>query len=289
VADGSIARPAIVGREAELEQIRQLFELDGPAGLVIEGEAGIGKTTLWLHGVEEARRRWTVLVARPAEGETSLPFSALGDLLEPVLDSAVSGLPAPQRAALEAALLRVQPTEAYGRLAVSRAVLTLLRGVALREPTVLAVDDVQWLDPASADVLEFAVRRLGELPVRFLVARRSTQALPAPLGLGRALGPGRLEILRIGPLPIGDLDRLLRANLNLRLPRPRLIELHRRANGNPFYALEIARASARSRADDLLVPESLGALLRDRLAARRFVQPGHSDSRANCGRERRPR
>jgi len=74
VAAGSTAAPAIVGRDAELDQLRQLLVPDGPAGFVSEGEPGIGKSTLWLRGLEETNGRATVLAARPAETETSLPF-----------------------------------------------------------------------------------------------------------------------------------------------------------------------------------------------------------------------
>ena len=146
--------------------------------VVIDGEAGMGKTTLWLQGVEEARQSWTVLVARPAEGETSLPFSALGDLLEPVLDDgADTALTDAQRAALDLALQRAPAGEPATRLALSRAVLELLRSVAAQRQLVVAVDDVQWLDVPTEQVLEFAFRRLDESPIRLLIARRTEQEL----------------------------------------------------------------------------------------------------------------
>lgn len=270
VAEGTSPTPAIVGRAAELEQLGGLLDLDAPAGLVIEGEAGIGKTTLWLAGVDRARGLGhAVLACRPAETEAGMPFASLGDLLEPILPDVFPALPPPQRLALETALARVAPAESFDRLAVSRAALAAVRHIATSRPVVLAIDDVQWLDASSADVLEFVVRRLLSLPVRLLVARRSERELPPPLHLAQALQPGRLTTIRVGPLSTGELDRLLRASVGLALPRPRLIELEQICRGNPFYALEIAHALARKGAgstDAITVPDSLADLLRERLA-----------------------
>src|SRR5438270_5948440 len=156
---------AIVGRERELAAVAALLDAadGGCAALVLEGEAGIGKTTVWLAGIDRAQALgYRVLSCRPAEIEASLPFVSLGDLLEPVLDEGMPGLAPAQRRALETALARVEPTEAFDRLAVSRATLALLRELAGRQPVLLAVDDVQWLDPASAAVVAFATRRLGD-------------------------------------------------------------------------------------------------------------------------------
>jgi predicted ATPase len=223
----------VVGREAELRTIERLIEDDAPGAtaLVLDGEAGIGKTTVWLAGVERARERgYRVLSCRPAETEVSLPYVSLGDLLEPVGEE-VAG-----HAALAAALGRGGQT-APGRLEVSRASLAVLRTLAGRAPLLVAVDDVQWVDAASAAVLGFVLRRVADAPLRILVARRSERDAAAPLGLARAVEG--LTMLRIGPLEPGDLDRLLRSTLDLQLPRPRLLELHRVSAGNPFYALEI--------------------------------------------------
>src|SRR5262245_13155870 len=130
----------IVGRGAELQQVAAL--LDAPAALVLTGDAGVGKTTLWEEGVRLAGERgFRVLAARPAEAEAALPFAALGDLLGPVADAVE--LPRPQRAALDRALQRADADEPADRLAVSRATLGLLQGLG---PLVVAVDDAQWLD-----------------------------------------------------------------------------------------------------------------------------------------------
>ncbi len=84
--------PGVVGREAELASVRDFVARvsDGPAALVLEGEAGVGKTTLWVAGIAEAAEHgMRILEARPAESETALSFSAIGDLLDPFLDDAL--------------------------------------------------------------------------------------------------------------------------------------------------------------------------------------------------------
>ena len=257
----------IVGRDEELARLQRLFDVDGPACAVIEGEAGIGKTTLWLHGLDQARQRWNALVARPVEAEASLPFSALGDLLEPLLDGEGAALSQPERDVLDQALQRARPAEPADRLALSRAVVSLLRLAAARSPVLVAIDDVQWLDAPSEQVLEFAFRRVSDAPVRLLVARRSDGELPLPLGLDRAT-PATVTKIRMGPLALNDLGGVLREQLGLRLSRPRLAELHAASGGNPFYALEIGRAlldgDALQDGEPLPVPDR-GALLRRRL------------------------
>jgi DNA-binding CsgD family transcriptional regulator len=262
----------VVGRTAEQALVTELLEDSAPLmrALVIEGEAGMGKTTLWLEGVEAARRRGTVLVARPAEGEASLPFAALGDLFEPVLDDGAVGLSEAHRATLDLALQRAPAGKPATRLAISRVVLAFLRSLAARTPLVVAIDDVQWLDVPTEQVLEFALRRVAESPIRLLIARRTERELPLPLGLDRVPLSDEIERLRLDPLSLDELGAVLRERLGLALARPRLAELHAACAGNPFYALEIGRALVAVDLDEgepLPVPESLSALLRRRLEA----------------------
>ena len=100
----------MIGREEELEAVRAFAVGDGFAALVLEGEAGIGKTTLLREAVAAASGAGaSVLVARPAPAEAELAFAGLGDLLGDVLDELVAELPPPQAQALEVALLRRRP------------------------------------------------------------------------------------------------------------------------------------------------------------------------------------
>lgn len=265
----------IVGRDTELEVLARFLDAvpAGPTGLLIEGEAGIGKTTLWKSALADAAERsYRVLAARPTEAETALPFAGLGDLLEEVSKETLARLPDPQHRAVEIALLRA---EAEGppmhRRAVSLGLLGVLHSLAQASPVVVAVDDAQWLDRPSANALAFAARRLKEEPIGLLVAHRLEDGRQIPLNLEGALPEGRLDRLPVGPLAIDVLDHLLRARLDVQLKRPVFVRLHGASGGNPFFALEIARTLlARERPLDpeqpLPVPENLRELVRKRLA-----------------------
>jgi predicted ATPase len=147
----AVSVPEIVGRDQELASTAAFLDGDLPSALVVAGEAGIGKTTVWRAALEQARARDVrVLVCRPAESEARLSFAGLSDLLEPVLDQRFEALPAVQRRALEAALLL---SEGEGpppdQRTISTACLGVFRRLAEEGPLLLAVDDVQWLDPPT--------------------------------------------------------------------------------------------------------------------------------------------
>src|SRR6185436_1535183 len=134
---------------------------------------------------EAEERGLRVLTARPVASETGLSHAALGDLLASVVDEVGQGIPAPQRHALDVALLRAAPGSGpVDPRAVGAATLAVLRTSAGDAALVLAIDDVQWLDPASAGALAFALRRLGDEPVVLLATRRAAPgAEPFDLGL----------------------------------------------------------------------------------------------------------
>jgi DNA-binding CsgD family transcriptional regulator len=137
-------------------------------------------------------------------------------------------------------------------------------------PLVVAVDDVQWLDAETVGALAFALRRL-EAPVSFLLARR----LGADGGteLERAFEGGALERQRVGPVSLGALQQVLHDRLDRVLSRPTLLRIHETSGGNPFYALELARALGPDvePMQPLPVPSTLEELVSTRLA--RFAGP----------------
>jgi DNA-binding CsgD family transcriptional regulator len=267
----AVAPVEVVGRQAELERIGGF--LDPPGGrmaLLLEGVAGIGKTTLWRAGIELARERgYRVVWCRPAASETAYSFAALGDLLWPVVDEVLARLPAPQRAAIGAALaLAETDVPSVDERVVGLALLSLLRLLAVRDPVLVGVDDLQWLDPASAAVLGFAARRLQDERVKLLLSVRVDPG-SAPLQMEGDLAD-RLLRVRVGPLSGSDLHRIVVARFGRPLPRPTLLGLHQTAGGNPFYALEIARflleeARPPGPGDPLPVPPTLEELLRARI------------------------
>ena len=259
----------IVGREVEFASIHAFLErpAEGPVALVLEGEAGIGKSTLWLTGVEAARERgFRALVSRPAEAERGLTHAGLGDLFENVLESVLPALPAPRRHALEVALLVEEDPDGFDPRTLGVAVRSALEVLAAEGPVVLAIDDVQWLDPSSTSALAFALRRLDDRSILLLLARRLGERAETP-DLERAIPADRVERLHVGPLSLGAIHQLLQARLELKLPRPTLLRVHETSGGNPFYALELARALGADvdPTQPLRVPESLEGLVRARL------------------------
>ena len=265
--------PEIVGRDAELAAVRAFVERTGTgyAALVFEGVAGIGKSTLWLAGVEHADARGiSVLSARPTEAEQGLAHAGLGDLFDDVLDDVVPELSRPRRRALERALLRTEdPDEAIDHRALAVAVRDALHLLGELGRVLVAIDDVQWLDDASAEALAFALRRLSDPNLACLFARRIGKDVPSG-GVDLAINAIRVERMRVGPLSTGAIQRVLQAQLDRTLPRPTLIRLHETSGGNPFYALELARAleaeaTERDPTQPLHVPESLERLVPGRL------------------------
>ena len=288
----------LVGREAELATLTSFLEARAalPGGAIIEGAAGAGKTTLWRAAVERAADLgFIVLSCRPAGAEVQLSLAALSDLFEPQLARTLPALPAPQRRALEIALLLEDDEgRAPDQRALSAGVLNLLRALAGERPVLVAVDDAQWVDAPSADVLEFALRRLRDAPVAVLASRRtSSPASPAPTAaqVGGSLRGFRPEGLlerppirvEVGPMTLGALHRLLRTRTSLEVNRRTLQRIHETSAGNPFYALELARALERDAAADggvdavagagepLPLSSGLNELLADRLTG--FDQP----------------
>jgi hypothetical protein len=228
-----------------------------------------------------------VLSCRVAESEARLSYAALGDLL----DFELPDLPAPQKRALDAALLRAEVEGAPpDQRAVSIASLGVVRALAASGPVLIAIDDVQWLDVPSARVLAFVVRRLEDAPIRILVALR-VGCGGDPLGLGQA-GPAlSLHRVAMGPLREEAMTRLLRDRTGGDLVHPILLRLHRISEGNPFFALEITRALTRqgvrpAPGEPLPVPEDLQELLGARLAA---LPPSVADGLLVVAAAARPR
>jgi DNA-binding CsgD family transcriptional regulator len=268
-----MATRAVIGRDEELAAIKAFLDGigEGPTALVLSGEPGIGKTILWEAGVEAARARFErVLSCGGAEAEASLSFAGLSDLLGNVLEETGPLLAPPRRRALEIALLLAEPDElAPDPHGIGLAVLDVLRALAEQGSVLVALDDAQWIDPASASVLQIALRRLREEPIGLLVTLRKAPGLAEPFELERSFPEGRLERVSVGPLSLGVVHSLLRERLDLELTRPELARVQEATAGNPFFALELGREFVRTRpapGQVLQVPDSLRDLIGGRLA-----------------------
>src|SRR5436190_7334941 len=262
------------GRQAELARISSFLDAvpAGPEALILGVDAGIGKSALWLDTLAQARAlSYRALSSRPTESEAKLSFAALGDLLDGVVDEALDALPSPQRSALEVALLRAEAAASPpDRRTLSAGFLGALMALATAGPLLLAIDDAQWVDLPSARVLEFAIRRLHDVPIGILITSRDVENDPLPLGLDRAFPGERIHRLLVGPITQAATRDLLHSELSTRLPRSVLLQIHATAAGNPFLALELGRALLRRGIDrepgsSLPVPSTLVDLVADRL------------------------
>ena len=263
------ARHPLVARERELAQVAELLAPDGgrPTALVLEGEPGIGKTSLWERGAALGEERGLrVLSARASEAETGLAFTAVIDLLDDVTTEDLAGLPPPQLHALNVALYREEPADGSGAepSAVSLGLLNALRLLAAADDLLVAIDDVQWLDRASDDALAYAARRVGTEPITFLLARR-----PGPHSALEGALPAERRIT-VEPLSLGATRHLLADRLGLRLPHHVLRRVFDTTVGNPFFALEVGRVLAAGDVDtwgeDVPVPDQVEDLLGLRVA-----------------------
>jgi DNA-binding CsgD family transcriptional regulator len=218
------------GRSAERVQLDRLLEAihaGQSAVLVLRGEAGIGKTALLDYTAERAEG-CRVLRAVGVESEMELPFAGLHQLCAPLLDR-LEWLPPPQREALGIAFGLSSGTRP-DRFLVGLALLSLLSDAADQEPLLCLLDDAQWLDQSSAQVLAFVARRLQAEPIGLLFAERES---------GEFGELGRLPELRLDGLSDADARDLLASVITVPLDdrvRERLVaETH----GNPLALLEL--------------------------------------------------
>ena len=240
----------------------------GARALWLHGEAGIGKTTLLDHGIGRAEALgFRVLVARAARAEAPLAFASLGDLVAPVLDESLSSIPPVQRRALETALLLREPEgQPPDTRVLGLALLSVLGQLAGGAPVLVALDDAQWIDSSSLEVLSFTLRRLGDEPVGLLASIREPVS-ERSVALEHILHGDRLDV---APLSLHDTNRLLWARFDLHLSRPSLVKVHQTSGGNPFLALELGRSVAEGTltldGGPLTLPPRVSDLVDQRLA-----------------------
>jgi DNA-binding CsgD family transcriptional regulator len=236
-----------------------------PSALLIEGEPGIGKTTLWLETLELARDSgFRVLSARAAAAESVLAYTALADLLDGVPASAWADLPEPQRFAVDQVLMRAEDGTSTDQRAVAAAFLSVLGYLTDNGALLLAIDDMQWIDPSSMHVVAFAARRLtGPVGILGSVRTNGDGSGAAWLQMPR---PDAVHRVRLHPLGIHDLHQAVTARLRRPFSRPTMGRIHEMSGGNPFYAIELARAIAeRAPGVETSLPRTLADVVRTRL------------------------
>ena len=207
---------------------------------MLSGEAGIGKTTLWLAGIDAATDRgYRILSVSTLGRETRFSFAGLSDLLDGV-GHVVAELPPIQRRALEAALLLGEAEIDADDRAVAAAFLAALRRLAAESPIASRSTTFSGWTRRRSRRFGYALARLEREPVAALLAVRGE----VPDWLRRAVPEDRLRTVDVTGLSLGATHELLHARLDATFPRPALIKLWETSRGNPFFALELARRSS---------------------------------------------
>ena len=262
---------SIVGREAELAAlVGFLRDQHGPAIAFVGGEAGVGKTSLLsASAIAAADDGARVLWARPTQAEASSSYAALDDLIRPAL-SLLPRLAEPQRRALAGALQLDDAAEPVEPRLVSLACLSLLE--ALAQPVLLAVDDWQWLDAASAAVLSFTLRRLSGT-AKLIATVRSGEGDEVVAALIRSLRDGDVLEMTLSALDAEALRQLVHEASGKWLSPPALGRLALESGGNPLVALELVREPGAGSAIDIrrLLGRRIAALTIDARAVLRFT------------------
>jgi DNA-binding CsgD family transcriptional regulator len=221
----------LVGREAECARLDRALESarrGRSSVLVVRGEAGMGKTSLLRYAIARAEAM-SVVRATGVESEAELEFSGLFELCRPLLDQ-IGELPELQAAALRGAL-GLEPAGQHDRFAIGAATLGLLAAAGEREPLLVVVDDVHWLDRPSADALRFAARRLLADKVAVIVATRFEQDADVTM-------PGA-DVITLAPLGVDASRSLVEDAVGHTIPGEVMDRLHAATHGNPLALAEL--------------------------------------------------
>ncbi len=249
-----------MGRRHELELIGDAFArtAGGRRTVVsIRGEAGIGKTCLTAALAETAVRQGaTVITSAATEVEAELGWAGLASLLRAIDPAVLDALPEWHAEALGAATGH-RPRAGLEPGAVAAALAALLQSMVSSDPCVIVIDDLQWLDHASASAVTFALRHLTDRPILFAFAARP---VTVAIDLAR-LGGDDLVVIEPSPLSLAG-TRVLLAGVGVRLGRVDLVRVQEATGGNPLHVTETARLlRAGGAIADALLPNSLREII----------------------------
>ncbi len=260
------------GRQAEFDAYGRAVDVgQGLQLLGYVGDAGMGKTTVLRGLVKAAQRSGTrVFDCRASQAETRLSFAGLADLLRSVGEQELLVLPTPQRRTLDLALLRIEAdpasvTAAPDARTLGTGLVTLLTALSKSGPLLIVVDDVQWLDAATARTLEFALRRVEHCDITVVVSLRADEQGDWPR-ISSGVSLDRVHSRQVSPMDLESLREML-GDLGFTFTGPQLRSIHRACGGNPFYALEISRSIAGGilPAPSALVPDRMREFVAERV------------------------
>ena len=258
----------VVRREPQASAIAKFLTsvVAAPSALVIEGEPGIGKTTLWWETIERARSDgFRVMAARPVAAESVLAYTSLADMLDGIETAILAELPEPQRIALDRVLLRGDAEDAPAdQRAVAAGFLSVVTILAEMTRVLVAVDDLQWLDSSSRLVVAFVARRLaGRVGVLATLRTGDNDSAGLWLQLPR---PDSVRRITVPPMSVGALHAVVSDRLERSFSRPTMLRIEEASRGNPFYALEIARMMGDHESNaEISLPDSLKELIRSKV------------------------
>ncbi len=264
----------LAGRTHEVGMLQRFLDdlRTGSRVVVLEGEVGIGKSTLLDRVVASARERsWPVLTSRPVESELPWEFAALADLFGGLPPDVVERLPPAQRRALGVAVFRDEaPENSVDPLTLATAVRSALGMLTEVSPVVLAVDDLPWLDPPSSRILEFVLRRAGDAPIGMIATVRTAWETHPAAMFTDDLEPDRVDRLTVGRLGAEAITQLLAdRDPTIVSETTKLREIRRWSDGNPLVALQLLRVApgefGPESVPDLGVPHALRRLIDERL------------------------
>jgi DNA-binding CsgD family transcriptional regulator len=253
---GTVRTVELVGRRREVEVLRSAFERAATGRrtvLRIRGEPGIGKTRLLDELVAFASERDAVVVRSAAtEVESGLGWAAVANLVRAIDPEMVGMLPSWNIDVLDAIIGR-RPRGGFDSGEVAAAFAELLRLVSAHRTTLVIVDDLQWIDQASAGAIAHTLRHVVDRPVLLVAA---TRPVAGPLDLDRLAGP---DLVNLEPTPLSlAATRTLLVSSGVMLGRIDQVRVHEVTQGNPLHLTETTRLLASGVAlDDALVPASL--------------------------------
>lgn len=254
----------LVGRDRELAVALSLlhWKHNGPATLILDGDAGIGKTTL-CRAVSDAAAAagFTILTTSGAASEVSMAWAGLADLIASIDTSVLDRLSPLHRDAL--ASIRAGNNGPGDERLTATAFREALQQLSQARPVLVVVDDAQWLDESTRQAIGFALRRVtGSVAV--LAAYRNGEPTGADHSWLKPADPRAESRLTVGPMGLDDLTTLIAAGPGPSPSQSDIQHIHNVSGGNPFYALELARCLAAGGALDSF-PPTLTALVRDRI------------------------
>lgn len=261
----------LIARDIETRAVEELLTRvgDGPSAMIVDGEAGIGKTTLVLGAVDRAAEAgFQVLVARGSQSEAGYAYSALGDLLGGADPAVHEMLPHTARSALERAASGITAVgaPAIDERMAANAFQMLIQQLAGRAPVLVVIDDAQWLDASSRAVIGYAARRLTGQVGMLLSIRTGDPASNDGLSWLDLPRPEMVTRMSMRPLNLGGVHALIADRVGHTFPRPEIVRICEVSGGNPLFAIELAaHAIAEGRAAPAGLPETLAELVRRRI------------------------